>query len=51
MLFISLFVNLYVEFDPGTHKFMHSVLPLKLGVTYLLFINIFCSGASPTVFT
>jgi hypothetical protein len=29
----SLFIVLYVKLDPGTHKGMHSVLALKLGVT------------------
>jgi hypothetical protein len=29
----SLFVTLCVKLDPGTHKVMHSVLALKLGVT------------------
>jgi hypothetical protein len=33
LLFISLFVNLCVKIDPDTHKGMHSVLALKLGVT------------------
>jgi hypothetical protein len=32
-LFISLFVALCVKHDPGTHKGMHLVLALKLGVT------------------
>jgi hypothetical protein len=34
-LFISLFVILCVKIDPGTHKGIHSVLTLKLGVTVL----------------
>jgi hypothetical protein len=29
----SLFIALYVKFDPDTHKGVHSVLALKLGVT------------------
>jgi hypothetical protein len=34
ILFISLFVALCVKLDPGTHKYMHLVLALKLGVTF-----------------
>jgi hypothetical protein len=37
ILFISLFVTLCVKIDPSTHKGIHSVLTLKLGVTHLLF--------------
>jgi hypothetical protein len=33
ILFISLFVTLCVKIDLDTHKGMHSVLALKLGVT------------------
>jgi hypothetical protein len=32
-LFISLFIALCLKLDPGTHKGIHSVLALKLGVT------------------
>jgi hypothetical protein len=32
-MFISLFVALCVKIDPNTHKGMHSILALKLGVT------------------
>jgi hypothetical protein len=32
-MFISLFVALCVKIDPDTHKGMHSILALKLGVT------------------
>jgi hypothetical protein len=32
MLFILLFIALCVKLDPGTHKGMHPVLVLKLGV-------------------
>jgi hypothetical protein len=35
ILFISLFITLCVTLDPGTHKDMHSVLDLKLGVTQI----------------
>jgi hypothetical protein len=31
-MFISVLVALCVKLDPGTHKGMHSVLALKLGV-------------------
>jgi hypothetical protein len=34
LLFISLFVTLCVKIDPSTHKGMHLVLALKLGVTH-----------------
>jgi hypothetical protein len=33
ILFISLLVTICVKIDPDTHKGMHSVLALKLGVT------------------
>jgi hypothetical protein len=36
-LFISLFVALIVKLDPSTHKGMHSVFALKLGVTGSLY--------------
>jgi hypothetical protein len=32
IMFISLFVTLCVKIDPDTHKEMHLVLALKLGV-------------------
>jgi hypothetical protein len=33
LLYILLFIALCVKTDPNTHKGMHSVLALKLGVT------------------
>jgi hypothetical protein len=47
--FISLFVTLCAKLDPDTHKGMHSVLALKLGVTEVLIRAVFTVGCKPRV--
>jgi hypothetical protein len=49
IIFISLFVILCVKLDPGTHKGMHSVLALKLGVTKVVIRVMLTVGRKPRV--
>jgi hypothetical protein len=48
-MLVSLFVTLCVKIDPGTHKGMHLVLALKLGVTKVVIRAVLTVGHMPRV--